>query len=81
LAALYGRLAMPGSSTHPDRLHIFAGLIATLDGVAAFDLPGKPGGDIGGTNAADRALMGLLRALSDAIVVGTGTRRVALGHI
>ncbi len=78
LATLYGPLALP---VQPGRPYLYANFITTLDGVAAYDVPGKSGGgDIGTGNAHDRALMGLLRALADAIVVGAGTLRIVPDH-
>ena len=57
--------------------------VSTLDGVVSFEIPGKSGGgEISGFNAADRFIMGLLRASADAIVVGAGTLRdTAAGHL
>jgi riboflavin biosynthesis pyrimidine reductase len=85
LAALYGPLALaehPLPPEPPGRPHLLANFITTLDGVVAYDLPGKPGGgDISGGNTHDRALMGLLRAVADAVVVGAGTLRVVPGHL
>jgi riboflavin biosynthesis pyrimidine reductase len=47
----------------------------------ALNAPGhNGGGDISGFNQQDHMLMGLLRAISDAIIVGAGTLRVARNH-
>lgn len=79
LAALYGPLALPTPAGRP---YVAANFISTLDGVVAYDVPGKPGGgEIGGPSAHDRALMGLLRATADAVVVGAGTLRVNPSHV
>lgn len=79
LTALYGRL---GFAPHPGRPYVVANFVTTLDGVVAFDIPGRPGGgDISGHNPHDRAVMGLLRAVADAIVVGAGTLRAEPRHI
>jgi riboflavin biosynthesis pyrimidine reductase len=78
LAALYGHLGFPARSQQP---LVIGNFITTLDGVAAFndtDLVG--GGDIGGSNKQDRMVMGLLRAVADAVVIGAGTQRSVPKH-
>lgn len=72
LQELYGGdLAFPADSPKP---YVFANFAATLDGVVSFKIPGKSGGgEISGHNAADRFIMGLLRASADAVLVGAGT--------
>jgi riboflavin biosynthesis pyrimidine reductase len=73
LAERYGRLALP---THPDRPHVVGNVVSTLDGVVSLALPGKAGGrEISGDNPHDRLVMGLLRAVADAVIVGAGTFR------
>jgi riboflavin biosynthesis pyrimidine reductase len=55
---------------------VVGNFVSTLDGVVSFQIPGKSGGgEISGFNAADRFIMGLLRASADAVVVGAGTLR------
>lgn len=50
-----------------------ANFVTTLDGVVSLGIPGKAGGGpISGENVHDRLLMGLLRVVSDAIIVGAG---------
>ena len=79
LAAFYGELRFPQRSTRP---YVVANFAETLDGIVAFGGPGKAGGDaITGSNGADRALMGLLRASADAVVVGAGTLRSVPRHL
>lgn len=80
LASLYGRLAFPEHAGGP---HIFANFVETLDGVVSLGIPGKAGGgEISGFNAHDRMVMGLLRAVSDAVIVGAGTlRAVSPNHL
>ena len=67
LAACYG-----GSLgfTEP---RLIANFVATLDGVVS--IPSLPGSNrvIAGASAADRFVMGLLRACCDAVVIGAGT--------
>ena len=60
---------------------VFANFASTLDGVVALERSGVThAADIVGPGAPDRALMGLLRATADAIVVGAGTIRSAPAH-
>jgi riboflavin biosynthesis pyrimidine reductase len=59
---------------------VYANFVETLDGVAAFG-DDTPPSAISGKSAADRFVMGLLRACASAVVVGAGTMRVALHHL
>src|SRR5437764_11238422 len=78
LSSLYGRLAFP---PHPDRAHVIGNFVTTLDGVVALNAPAhSTGGDISGFNQHDRMVMGLLRALVDAVIVGAGTLRAEPNH-
>jgi len=73
LARLYGRLRMPLPRSHP---HVFSNFVSTLDGVVSLSEKGHAsGGDISGFNAQDRMVMGLLRAIADVVIVGSGTLR------
>jgi riboflavin biosynthesis pyrimidine reductase len=73
LARLYGRLRMPQPRSHP---HVFRNFFSTLDGVVTLGEKGHAsGGDISGFNAQDRMVMGLLRAIADVVIVGSGTLR------
>lgn len=75
LANLYGSLRFP---PHPGRPYIIGNFVASLDGVAALEKPGYAGGGpISGRAPHDRMVMGLLRAVADAVVVGAGTQRAA----
>jgi riboflavin biosynthesis pyrimidine reductase len=57
-----------------------ANLVTSLDGVVSLGVEGKAGGkEISGSNVQDRALMGVLRAAADAVVVGAGTLRDGKG--
>jgi riboflavin biosynthesis pyrimidine reductase len=78
LLALHGPLRMP---RHPDRPHVFANFVATLDGIVAIDPPRGSGAEISGGYAQDRAVMGLLRAAADAVIVGSGNLRAESAHI
>lgn len=78
LARIYGPLRMPGLDEHS---YVFGNVVETLDGVVALGEPGPTGGaEISGRNAHDLMLIGLLRAVSDAIVVGAGTLRAVPRH-
>ena len=75
LANLYGRLRLPRHSTRP---HVVGNFVTTLDGVVSLGIPGKAGGgEISGFNPHDRMVMGLLRAVADAVIIGAGTLRAA----
>ena len=59
---------------------LFANFVSSIDGVAALpEIKDSPAA-ISGGNPADRFVMGLLRASSDAIVIGAETMRQAEGH-
>lgn len=57
-----------------------ANFVASLDGVVALGDGEGGGGEISGWFEPDRFVMGLLRSLADAIVVGAGTVRGAPAH-
>ena len=67
LAGLYG------GTIGFDEPCLFANFVQSVDGVTA--IPSVPGSNklIAAASAADRFVMGLLRACSDAVVVGSGT--------
>ncbi|MFL5703201.1 MAG: dihydrofolate reductase family protein [Ktedonobacteraceae bacterium] len=78
LAALYGRLAFP---PHPGGAHVVGNFVTTLDGVVTLNEPGHAsGGDISGFNRHDQMVMGLLRTIADAVIVGAGTLRSVPQH-
>ena len=78
LSALYGVLRMPSP---PDRPLVFANFVASVDGIVAIDPPRGTGADVSGGNAQDRAVMGLLRAAADAVVIGAGNLRAEGAHV
>jgi riboflavin biosynthesis pyrimidine reductase len=80
LARLYGRLEFP---PHPGRPYVFGNFVTSLDGVVALNSAevGSGGGEISGYNVQDRLVMGLLRAIADAVVVGAGTLRAVPDHL
>jgi len=71
LARLYGEFRMPVPRGRP---LVFGNFVSTLDGVISLKVPGhEGGGDISGFNEQDRMVMGLLRAVADVVIVGSGT--------
>ena len=79
LARLYGRLRMSSPRSHP---HVFSNFVTTLDGVVSLNVKGHASGaDISGFNAQDRMVMGLLRAIADVIVIGSGTLSADRRHV
>ena len=79
LARLFGQLEFP---FHVGRPFVFGNFVSTLDGVVALNSAetGSGGGEISGFDQHDVALMGLLRAVADAVIVGAGTLRAAPDH-
>ena len=60
---------------------LFVNFVASLDGVVALPGQRESGQVISGRNAADRFVMGLLRACADAVLLGAGTFRKSPGHL
>jgi len=78
LMAIYGRFQLP---LLPGRPYVIANFVSSLDGVVALNTTDQSGGGaISGHNQHDQMVMGLLRAVADAIVVGAGTQRAARQH-
>jgi riboflavin biosynthesis pyrimidine reductase len=76
LQARYG--GPVGIPLQPLRPTVIANFVSTLDGVASYNTPeAAGGGEISGFFEPDRFVMGLLRALSDAVLIGAGTLRAA----
>jgi len=75
LAALYGRLDLPA---HAGRPYVLGNFVSSLDGVAALEAGSSF--SISGNLAQDQAVMGLLRAIADAVIVGAGTLRSVPKH-
>ena len=79
LASLYGRLQFP---IQPHRPYVIGNFVTSVDGVVALnDSDQSGGGEISGFNQQDRMVMGLLRAVADAVIVGAGTFRSARQHL
>ncbi len=79
LARLYGSLRMPLPRSHP---HVISNFVTTLDGVVSLNAKGHAsGGDISGFSAQDRMVMGLLRAIADVVIIGSGTLGADRRHV
>ena len=79
LARLYGALRMRRATAQP---FVYSNFVSSLDGVVSFNVKGhESGGDISGFAADDRMVMGLLRALADAVVIGAGTLAADRRHL
>jgi len=74
LQHLYGRLGFAPTV-------IYSNFVSSLDGVVTLGSKPSAGSIISGKYAADRFLMGLLRACADAVVLGAGTLRATPGHL
>lgn len=79
--AIYGsdwRMPPPSS----DRPYTYANFVTSHDGRVSFDEPGQMGGaSISRSDRHDQWLMGLLRARSDAILVGDNTLKLESTHV
>ena len=81
LATLYGRLAFP-AETEAGRAWVISNFVSSIDGVVAYTDPVPPGqAEISASDPHDRAAMGLLRAVADAVIVGAGTLRSVPRHL
>jgi riboflavin biosynthesis pyrimidine reductase len=79
LARLYGPLRMRLPRSRPQVLSNF---VTTLDGVVSLHARGHDGGsDISGFSSQDHMVMGLLRAVADAVIVGSGALDADRKHI
>jgi riboflavin biosynthesis pyrimidine reductase len=79
LARLYGCLRMPRPRARP---HVISNFVTTLDGIVSLQAKGHSGGgDISGFNAQDRMVMGLLRAIADVVIVGSGALAADRRHV
>jgi hypothetical protein len=77
LARLYGSLRMPLPRIHP---HVYSNFVTSLDGVVSLNAKGHASGaDISGFSAQDRMVMGLLRAIADVVIIGSGTLSPTVG--
>jgi riboflavin biosynthesis pyrimidine reductase len=61
--------------------YVIGNFVSTLDGVVSLNIPGQAGGGpISGFNPHDHLVMGLLRAVADAVILGAGTLRAVPQH-
>lgn len=71
LKRLYGKFHLPAVRSKP---WVCSNFVTTLDGVVSLHTRGHAtGGDISGFSAQDRLVMGLVRAVTDVIIVGSGS--------
>src|SRR5450755_5216 len=71
LMRLYGNLRMLPPRPGPQ---VFTNFVSTMDGVVSLQTKGhSAGGDISGFSIEDRMVMGILRAVADVVIVGSGT--------
>jgi riboflavin biosynthesis pyrimidine reductase len=79
LAQIFAPLSLHLPADPP---YVIGNFVTTLDGVVSLDAAGVTGGgDISGFNRHDLALLGLLRATADAVIVGAGTMRIETQHL
>jgi riboflavin biosynthesis pyrimidine reductase len=70
---------MPRAGASP---HIISNFVSTLDGIVSLNVKGHASGsDISGFNVQDRMVMGLLRAISDVVIIGAGALGADQHHI
>jgi riboflavin biosynthesis pyrimidine reductase len=75
-----------GSLSFPERPsnrpYVIGNFVETIDGVVSFRLKGRSGGkEISGGSGEDRFVMGLLRSVSDAVLVGSRTLHEDPAHV
>jgi riboflavin biosynthesis pyrimidine reductase len=79
LLRLYGNFRMPRRRSGPQ---VFSNFVSSMDGVVSLHVKGHAGGgDISGFSIQDRMVMGLLRAVADVVIVGTGTLAADPRHV
>jgi riboflavin biosynthesis pyrimidine reductase len=60
---------------------LYANFVSSVDGVVALPGVGESGGVVSGNSEPDRFVMGLLRAVADAVLIGAGTFRAGGGGL
>jgi riboflavin biosynthesis pyrimidine reductase len=78
LARIYGTFKIPSSDSRP---YVISNYVQSLDGVVTLDSGKSAGGPISGHNKHDRVVMGILRSIADAVIVGAGTLRSVPRHL
>jgi riboflavin biosynthesis pyrimidine reductase len=58
---------------------LYANFVSSADGVVALPGVGESGGVVSGNSEPDKFVMGLLRAVADAVLIGAGTFRAGAG--
>lgn len=82
LADVLSPLRLAAVQEQPRAPYLIGNMVMTLDGVAALNSAGHmSGGDISGFNLYDQVMVGTLRALADAVIVGAETFRVESVHV
>ena len=72
-------LRMPLPRSHP---HVVSNFVTTLDGVVSLNTKGHASGvDISGSSSQDRMVMGVLRAIADVVIIGSGTLGADRRHV
>jgi riboflavin biosynthesis pyrimidine reductase len=71
LKRLYGAFYLSPARSRPQ---VYSNFVTTLDGVVSLHVKGHAaGGDISGFSNQDRMVMGLVRAVADVVIVGSGS--------
>ena|ERR1051326_3150549 len=79
ISRLYGQLNFPSPANRP---YVISNFVSSVDGVVTLGIPGMAGGNaISGKNRHDSAVMGILRCVSDAIIVGSKNVTASPRHI
>lgn len=79
LLRLYGNFRMPLPRSGP---LVFSNFVSSMDGVVSLRVKGHDGGgDISGFSIQDRMVMGLLRAVTDVVIAGSGTLDADPRHV
>jgi riboflavin biosynthesis pyrimidine reductase len=79
LARLYGSLRMRQPQSRP---MVVSNFVTTLDGIVSLHVRGHDtGADISGFSAQDHMVMGLLRCIADAVIVGSGALQADRQHV
>ena len=81
----WARKVYGGDWVIPEKAHdpyVVSNFVTSRDGRVSYGMPGQAGGgEIGGHNLHDRWIMAMLRARSDAVVIGDNTLRIEPEHV
>lgn len=79
IRSVYGDLYLPEIT---DKHYVIANFVTTLDGIISLNIAGlADGGAISGHNPEDAMIMGILRAISDVVIIGKGTIIASPNHL